>query len=192
MTPIERVTERGISTSARDYDIDIIVYATGFDALTGSFDAIDIRGVDGASLREKWKDGPSTYLGMFVHGFPNLLMPSGPQSASATTNFPRGIETGVNWCTALLEHMRASGYVRVDATAEAQRGWGEDIAKLYEAVLLRNGKGWFTGYNSNVPGHEAGKPRALIYNGGTPKYVARITDVAEKGYEGVVLSSARL
>ena len=109
-TPIERVTERGLRTSARDYDFDIIVYSTGFDAITGSFDAIDITGIGGAKLFDKWRDGPSTFLGMMVHGFPNLLMPTGPQSGSASTNFPRGIENGVGWCMNLLEHMWDRGY----------------------------------------------------------------------------------
>ena len=116
-TPIERVTETGLRTTARDYDFDIIVYSTGFDAITGAFDQIDISGVGGEKLFDKWRDGPSTFLGMLVHGFPNLLMPTGPQSGSASTNFPRGIETGVNWCTDLLEHMRDRGYTRAEATA---------------------------------------------------------------------------
>ena len=115
-TPIERITETGLRTSARDYDFDIIVYSTGFDAITGAYDQIDISGIGGEKLSEKWKDGPSTFLGMLVHGFPNLLMPTGPQSGSASTNFPRGIETGVNWCTALLEHMWDRGFTRADPT----------------------------------------------------------------------------
>ncbi|MFX9604580.1 cyclohexanone monooxygenase, partial [Acinetobacter baumannii] len=94
-------TETGLRTTARDYEFDIIVYATGFDAITGAYDLIDIRGIGGERLADKWKQAPSTFLGMLVHGFPNLLMPTGPQSASASTNFPRGIENGVNWCTNL-------------------------------------------------------------------------------------------
>ena len=115
-TPIERITEKGLRTSARDYEFDIIVYATGFDAITGAYDQIDIRGIGGAKLFDKWKDGPSTFLGMLTHGFPNLLMPTGPQGASATTNFPRGIETGVNWCTELMRYMWARGATRADVT----------------------------------------------------------------------------
>jgi cation diffusion facilitator CzcD-associated flavoprotein CzcO len=188
-TPIERITEAGLRTSARDYEFDIIVYSTGFDAITGAYDQIDIRGVGGEKLSEKWKDGPSTFLGMLVHGFPNLLMPTGPQSGSASTNFPRGIETGVNWCTALLEHMWARGYTRADATRAAQERWTGYVAKMYAVMLLRNAKGWFTGYNSNVPGHEAGKVRHVVFNGGTPKYVAAINDVTAKGYEGIVFTA---
>ncbi|UGY04855.1 flavin-containing monooxygenase [Bradyrhizobium quebecense] len=104
-TPLVRITETGLRTSARDYEFDIIVYATGFDAITGAYDLIDITGIGGEKLADKWKQAPSTFLGMLVHGFPNLLMPTGPQSASASTNFPRGIENGVNWCTNLLQYM---------------------------------------------------------------------------------------
>ena len=188
-TPIERITDTGLRTSARDYDFDIIVYSTGFDAITGAYDQIDIRGIGGEKLSEQWKDGPSTFLGMLVHGFPNLLMPTGPQSGSASTNFPRGIETGVNWCTALLEHMWDRGLTRADPTLAAQQRWTGYVAKMYAIMLLRNAKGWFTGYNSNVPGHEAGKVRHVVFNGGTPKYVAAINDVVAKGYEGIVLTA---
>jgi cation diffusion facilitator CzcD-associated flavoprotein CzcO len=188
-TPIERITETGIRTTARDYDFDIIVYATGFDAITGAYDRIDIRGIGGAALFEKWKDAPSTFLGMLVRGFPNLLMPTGPQSASATTNFPRGIENGVNWCMGLLQYMWERGYTRAEASYEAEQRWTAHVAKMYEIMLMRKAKGWFTGYNSNVPGHEEGKIRYFVYNGGTPKYVAIITDIAAKGYEGIELST---
>ncbi|HZD26439.1 MAG TPA: NAD(P)/FAD-dependent oxidoreductase [Alphaproteobacteria bacterium] len=188
-TPIERITENGIQTSEREYEFDIIVYATGFDAITGSFDRIDIRGVGGEALRDKWKDGPTTYLGMFIHGFPNLFMPSGPQSGSASTNFPRGIETGVNWCTDFLKYLWARGYTRAEATQEAEDRWTDHVIKMYSIMLMRKAKSWFTGYNSNVAGHEAGKIRYMVYNGGAPKYVSIIRDVAAKGYEGIDLST---
>jgi cation diffusion facilitator CzcD-associated flavoprotein CzcO len=188
-TPIVEVTETGLRTIERDYDFDIIVYATGFDAITGAFDQIDIQGVGGAKLRDKWSDGPSTFLGMLVHGFPNFLMPSGPQSGSASTNYPRGIETGVNWCTKLLEYMWEHGYSRAEPTLQAQEYWSDHVKKMYSAMLMRKAKSWFTGYNSNVPGHEHGKIRYFVYNGGTPKYVGQINEVAEHGYEGINFSS---
>jgi cation diffusion facilitator CzcD-associated flavoprotein CzcO len=188
-TPIERVTDKGIRTTARDYEFDIIVYATGFDAITGAYDQMDITGIGGEKLYDKWKDAPSTFLGMLTNGFPNLLMPTGPQSASATTNFPRGIENGVNWCTDLLQHMWDRGLTRADPTREAEERWTAHVTKMYEIMLMRKAKGWFTGYNSNVPGHEEGRPRYFVYNGGTPKYVGIINDVAAKGYEGIVLSA---
>lgn len=184
-TPLVRVTETGLRTTARDYAFDIIVYATGFDAITGAYDLIDIEGPDGAKLADQWKQAPSTFLGMMVHGFPNLLMPTGPQSASASTNFPRGIENGVNWCTHLLQHMWTRGLTRADATSEAQARWTAHVAKMYEIMLMRKAKGWFTGYNSNVTGHEEGTVRYFVYNGGTPKFLKIINGVAAEGYREI-------
>jgi len=186
--PIERITKKGLRTADQEYEFDIIVYATGFDAITGSFDAIDIQGINGEKLDTKWKDGPSTFLGMFTQGFPNMLMPTGPQSGSASTNYPRGIETGVNWCTDLLEYMWKHDYARADATPEAEDRWTGHVTKMYSKMLMRKAKGWFTGYNSNVDGHEHGKTRYFVYNGGTPKYIATINEVAESGYTGLHLT----
>ncbi len=190
-TPLERVTEKGLKTTgkegAHEYDFDVIVYATGFDAITGAFDHIDIRGTGGQTLRDKWRDSCSTFLGMMVHGFPNMLMPAGPQSGSASTNYPRGIETGVNWCTDFIERIRADGKTRFEATAEAEARWTQHVVGMYSVMLMRKAKGWFTGYNSNVAGHEEGKVRYFVYNGGAPKYIERINQVAANGYEGVQL-----
>ncbi|HKA05483.1 MAG TPA: NAD(P)/FAD-dependent oxidoreductase, partial [Acidimicrobiales bacterium] len=187
-TPIKCVTPKGIRTTEREYEFDVIVYATGFDAVTGAYDRIDIRGVGGQSLRDKWRDGPITYFGMQVAGFPNMLMPTGPQSASASTNFPRAIELGVDWGTDLLQYMWKHGYKREEATPEAEAEWSAHVAELYRIMLMRKAQGWFTGYNSNVDGHEKGTIRYLVYNGGTPRFRARVTEVAEAGYPGLVLS----
>ena len=190
-TPLVRITETGLRTTARDYEFDIIVYATGFDAITGAYDLIDISGIGGEKLADKWKQAPSTFLGMLVHGFPNLLMPTGPQSASASTNFPRGIENGVNWCTQLLQYMWDRGLTRADATLEAQQRWTAHVAKMYEIMLMRKAKGWFTGYNSNVPGHEEGTVRYFVYNGGTPKFLGIINGVAAGGYQEIAFGAGR-
>jgi len=187
-TPIVCVTEKGLRTSERDYEFDVIVYATGFDAITGAFDHIDIRGIGGQTLRQKWHDSPSTFLGIMVNGFPNLLMPSGPQSGSASTNFPRGIETGVNWCTDLIDYAKGRQFVRAEATPEAERRWTDQVVKMYSVMLMRKAKSWFTGYNSNVPGHEEGKIRYFVYNGGAPKWTAALRDVAESGYQGIAFT----
>ncbi len=187
-TPIDRITKDGLKTSEESFSFDVIVYATGFDAITGSFDRVDIQGLKGARLRDKWFEGPSTYLGMMVNGFPNFLMPSGPQSGSASTNYPRGIENGVDWCTAFLEHVKAMEYTRVEATEAAEERWTDHVTKMYSTMLMRKAKGWFTGYNSNVEGHEEGRTRYFVYNGGTPKYVKTIREVADNNYEGVTLT----
>jgi cation diffusion facilitator CzcD-associated flavoprotein CzcO len=189
-TPIEEITPAGIRTSTGEYELDIIVFATGFDAITGAYDRIDIRGVDGAVLRDKWRDGPKTYLGMLVHGFPNMVMVAGPQSASASTNYPRGIESGVDWVTGLLECARANAWTRLEATAAAEEGWTEHVKQMYSRVLMRKAKSWFTGYNSNVEGHGEGTTRYFVYNGSAPKYVSTITDVANRGYEGIEFAAA--
>ncbi len=187
-TPIERITRHGIRTSEQAYEFDVIVYATGFDAVTGAYDRIDIRGVGGQSLREKWADEPETFLGLTVSGFPNMFMPTGPQSGSASTNFPRGIELGVDWVTELLQFLWKHDHSRVESTAEAESAWSAYVAKLYEIMLLRNAQGWFTGYNSNVEGHEKGTRRHLVFNAGTPKYRQKITEVVEAGYRGLTFS----
>jgi hypothetical protein len=114
-------------------------------------------------------------------------MPSGPQSGSASTNYPRGIETGVDWCTDFLEHVWAKGYTRFEATEAVEKRWTDHVTGMYAMMLMRKAKSWFTGYNSNVPGHEQGTIRYLVYNGGSPKYVGIINAVAAKDYEGVTL-----
>ena len=192
-TPLKEVTETGLRTTtkdgSRDYEFDIIVYATGFDAITGAFDHIDIRGTDGQTLRDKWRDSCSSYLGMMVHGFPNFLMPAGPQSGSASTNYPRGIETGVNWATDFLQHVCKQGITRFEPRAAAERRWTDHVVSMYSMMLMRKAKGWFTGYNSNVAGHEEGKVRYFVYNGGTPKYVGIINKAAASGYDDVVFDA---
>ena len=185
-TPIKRVTATGIETTAQHHDLDLIVYATGFDAITGAFDRISVTGTGGSSLRDKWRDGPSTYLGLLTHGFPNLLMLAGPQSVSGSTNYPRAIEDGVNWATTFLEHVRGRGATRFEVRPEAERAWGEQVVRAHERLLLRNSKGWFTGYNSNVAGHEAGRNRYPAYYGGGPKYRALLAAAAD-GYTQIVV-----
>ncbi|TPW06639.1 MAG: phenylacetone monooxygenase [Alphaproteobacteria bacterium] len=184
-TPITRVTLDGIETSEDHFDLDLIVYATGFDAVTGGFDQIDIHGTDGVRLGDKWRDGPSTYLGVMTHGFPNLLMIAGPQSVSGSSNFPRAIETGVDWVTRLLTQALDRKLTRLEARETAERGWCDTVRRTQHRMLLQNGKGWFTGYNSNVAGHEAGKPRYVAYWGGGPKYAAQLRDAEASGYSEI-------
>ena len=184
-TPIETVTAKGIRTSEKEYEFDLIVYATGFDAITGAYDRIDFQGVGGQKLRDKWNDGPVTFLGMQISGFPNFITVAGPQSGSASTNFPRGIEIGVDWVTEMLQYMWKHGYTRVEATPAAEERWTNHVAKMYSTMLMRKAKGWFTGYNSNVDGHEHGRVRYFVYNGGAPKFLATIKQVAEENYKGM-------
>lgn len=187
-SPIQRVTPSGVETADSSHDLDVLVYATGFDAITGGYDRIDIRGTDGQALADKWRDGPSTYLGVLTSGFPNMLMVAGPQSVSGSTNFPRAIETGVDWVTELLQGAMADGNRRIEAEPDAEAEWLVEVERAYERLLLRNSKGWFTGYNSNVDGHTEGIVRHQAYFGGAPQYAEKVREVATAGYPGVSLS----
>lgn len=181
-TPIERITPGGIQTTTTHYDLDLIVYATGFDAITGAWDKLHVEGANGETLGEKWRDEPSTYLGVLTHGFPNLMMVAGPQSVSGSTNYPRAIEAVVDWVTDLLLHARQNGITRLDAQAEAEREWREEVVRAHERLLSRRSKGWFTGYNENIAGREPGNVRYHAYFGGAPKYRAMIEQEASEGY----------
>ena len=182
-TPIVRITPTGLETTDRAFEFDVIVYSTGFDAFTGAYDRIDIQGADGRRLRDKWADGPVTYLGLLVSGFPNMVMLAGPQGAA--TNFPRGAELAVDWATSFLEYLRQHRYRRFDVDEAAEAEWFEHVKEMYEGLLLRKAKSWITGYNSNLDGHEFGKTRYNIYNGGGPKYAKRLREMVANDYAGV-------
>ncbi|MEM8923082.1 MAG: NAD(P)/FAD-dependent oxidoreductase [Actinomycetota bacterium] len=185
--PIERFTATGIQTTDAHHELDLIVYATGFDAITGAYDRVDIRGVDGVALADRWRDGPSTYLGVLANGFPNLLMVAGPQSVSGSTNFPRAIEKGVDWVTGLLDHALSAGHTRIEAEADAEAEWVEEVVRAHERLLLNRSKGWFTGYNSNVAGRQEGTVRYQAYFGGSPRYATKVEAIADDGYRGIEL-----
>jgi len=185
-TPIERITETGIKTSDAAYEFDMIVYATGFDAITGAFDRIDFRGTGGQRLKDKWSDGPKTYLGLQSAGFPNMLTIVGPHNASTRCNIPRCIEQNVDWVTDLLGHMQAKGLTRCEATTEAEVEWTRHIDELASGLLYTQIDSWATGINSNIEGRNV--RRILQYQGGAPAYRARCDEVAAGGYTGMVLS----
>ena len=181
-TPIQQVNETGIRTSDRQYDFDIIIYATGFDAITGAFDRMDIRGIGGRRLREKWAEGPRTYLGLQVEGFPNLFTLVGPHNAATFCNIPRCIEQNVEWVTALLRYMRERGHVRVEATADAERDWTQHVHDTGRRMLFTQVDSWMMGINSNLPGKQ--KRTFIVYAGGAPKYREKCDEVTAGGYAG--------
>ena len=184
-TPIERITPAGIQTTAARYDLDLIIYATGFDAVTGAYDRMDIRGVHGKLLADKWQDGPSTYFGTMSHDYPNLFMIGGPQSGSGGSNFPRAIEVSIDVATDILQHAFAEGFTRLEAEEEAEKDWVEQVKGSYEKLLLRKGKGWFLGYNSNIKGHETAKNRFPSYWGGGARYAKLIREAMGDDYRGI-------
>ena len=183
--PIERITPRGIRTRDAEYSLDIIVFATGFDGMTGSLLRMDIRGRDGASLAKEWAVGPRNYLGLQVAGFPNLFTVTGPGSPSVLCNMPVAIEQHVEWITDCIAHMRKHGLKRIEPSSEAVDSWVAEVNAAAEATLLPQAKhSWYLG--ANVPG----KPRVFMpYAGGMAHYRKICADVAAKNYEGFVLSA---
>ena len=183
-TPIERITPKGIRTSEKEFEFDIIIYATGFDAITGSFDKIDLRGAGGVKLKDVWKRGPETYLGLMVHGFPNMMMVMGPHTALG--NIPRSIEYGVDWVTGLIRFARDKGLTRLEATAEGVKEWTDHVKALGEGMLSNEVDSWMTGINRNVEGKDV---RIVArYSGSAPDYRARCDKVAANGYDELTLA----
>jgi len=183
-TPIERITPTGIKTTDAEYEFDIIIYATGFDAITGSFDRIDIRGVDGASLKEKWKDGPQTFLGILVDGFPNMLMVMGPHAGLG--NFPRAAEYSADWATELIRFACGRGLTRIEANAAGATAWTDHVIASSEGLLFTEVDSWMTGINRNVEGKQV--RRIMRYSGGHPKFRERCEAVAAAGYRELSLA----
>ncbi|NMH99529.1 flavin-containing monooxygenase [Pseudonocardia acidicola] len=183
-SPIEEVTSTGLRTSSAEYELDVIVFATGFDALTGPLLNIDIRGVGGTALREKWSEGPRTYLGLHAAGFPNMFTITGPGSPSVLTNMPTSIEQHVDWIADCIEYLGSHGFDRIEATVEAEDAWVEHVNEAADRTLLPlAGSSWYLG--ANVPG----KPRVFMpYAGGFATYARRCDEVAGNGYEGFVLT----
>lgn len=189
--PIERVTPSGIRTCGsagiREHPIDIIVFATGFDAMTGTLFKIDLRGRGGKVLRDAWRAGPETYLGLQAAGFPNLFMTTGPGSPSVLTNMPVAIEQHVEWIADCIAHMRNNGIRTIEPSDEAVRSWGAHVEECARATLLYDAKhSWYFG--SNVEG----KPQVFMpYAGGLHRYREHCAQIAAKGYEGFIMDDGR-
>jgi len=181
--PIERVTRNGIKTAAGEHDLDVLVLATGFDAVTGGLTSIDIRGTQGETLKEKWAKGVRAHLGMAVAGFPNLLFVYGPQSPNAFCNGPTCAELQGDFVVACIEHMRRNNLRRIEATQEAEEAWRDHVAELVGATLFPRAQSWYMG--ANIPGK---KREMLVYPGGLPVYLQKCKESADAGYAGFVLS----
>ena len=178
-TPIERITRDGIQTSNRDFPFDLIVFATGFDAITGPLFALNLRGTDGRLLQDHWREGPQSYLGLMIAGFPNLFTVNGPSSPSVLTNMFQAIEHHVEWITDCIDHMEKHRLVRVEADVEAQVAWAHEVASMAEKTLYTRADSWYMG--ANVPG----KPRVfLMFIGGLDRYVERCEAIVREGYKG--------
>jgi len=182
---IEEITEEGIRAGGKEYEFDIIVFATGFDALTGPLRALNLKGRDGRTLDEAWAGGPHTYLGLSIAGFPNLFTITGPQSPSVLSNVPVSIEQHVEWITDCIDNMRKTGKAIIEATQQAQDEWVARVNQIVNMTLMPRAKSWYMGANI------ADKPRAfLAYLDplGVGGYRKRCDQVASKGYAGFTLA----
>ena len=183
--PIEEITRTGLRSGGRDYALDTIVFAIGFDAMTGPLLRIDIRGRDGQALKEKWADGPRTYLGLAIAGFPNLFTVTGPTSPSVLTSMIPTIEQHVDWIADCIANARACERPLIEATRQAEDGWMAHHEEVAARTLFPSCNSWYVG--ANVPG----KPRTVTpYTGGFSAYVEQCDAVVAKSYEGFSLSAA--
>ena len=183
-SPIEAITERGIRTQDGEYELDIIVFATGYDGMTGSFNRIDIRGRGGVALKEKWAEGPRAYLGLSPAAFPNMFMITGPGSPSVLSNMPPTIEQHVEWISDFLAYMAEHDVEIAEAEAAAETEWVDHVNDVASKTLYMLADSWYLG--ANVPG----KPRVFMpYAGGLDVYSQKCDEIAEAGYEGYVLQS---
>jgi len=182
-SPIEAITSAGIRTRDTEYELDAIVFATGFDAMTGSLFRLGIRGKGGIALENEWAGGPHTYLGVATVGFPNLFIITGPGSPSVLSNMPVSIEQHVEWIADCIAYLRKHNLDTIEATEEAQRVWVAQVNEIANATLFPQADSWYMG--ANVPG----KPRVFIpYAGGVGTYRTLCAEIAEKGYEGFITS----
>ncbi len=182
-TPIELITGHGIRTTTDEYELDAIVLAIGFDAMTGPLLSMGIVGRNGLTLNEKWADGPHTYLGITTHGFPNLFFITGPQSPGVLYNMPLAIEDHVEFATDAIQYLRDHDLDVIEPTLEAETQWGVLVDSIAQQTLLPGTESWYTG--ANIPG----KPRVcMIYLGGAPSYRKICADVESNGYNGYALS----
>ena len=181
-TPIEKVTTDGIQCSDQEHPFDLIVYATGFDAVMGPYKSIKFTGSDGRILAEKWETGPSTYLGLATAGFPNMFTLVGPHNASTFCNMPRCIEQNVEWVSTFLEQLFSSEITRVEVDIDAEDEWTEHVQDVVKATLFPEADSWFMG--ANIPGK---KRQMYLYAGGSPLYREKCDTVAINNYEGYTL-----
>jgi cation diffusion facilitator CzcD-associated flavoprotein CzcO len=182
--PIERISPAGICTTEAEYPVDIIVFATGFDAMTGPMLRMDIRGRGGISLKDVWQAGPRNYLGLQVAGFPNLFTITGPGSPSVLCNMPVAIEQHADWITECIKHMREKGLERIEARPESMDQWVAEVNEVALKTVLPMAKhSWYLG--ANIPG----KPRVFMpYAGGMVRYREICAEVVKQGYKGFALA----
>lgn len=185
-SPIEEITPRGLRTQDAEYGLDVLVFATGFDAMTGPLFNIDIRGENGQVLKEKWSAGPRTYLGLMSAGFPNLFTITGPGSPSVLSNMPVSIEQHVEWISDCIEYMQEHNFARIEPVLEAEDAWVIHVNEVANLTLYPLANSWYLG--ANIPG----KPRIFMpYVGGVGNYRVKCQEIADKAYEGFTFGAEK-
>jgi cyclohexanone monooxygenase len=184
-SPLVTITQAGVKTTAEEFAVDAIVFAIGFDAMTGALSKIDIRGRDGLSLKDAWAEGPKSYLGLMVAGFPNFFTITGPGSPSVLSNMIVSIEQHVDWLSDLFGQMALANLALIEPTPDAQSGWVDHVNEIANHTLYPYANSWYLG--ANVPG----KPRVFMpYIGGVGAYRELCTAIAANGYMGFKLRPA--
>ncbi|KIJ37503.1 hypothetical protein M422DRAFT_177825, partial [Sphaerobolus stellatus SS14] len=182
--PIVEITENAVRTSdGVEHEVDVIVLATGFDAITGSLTQINIKGTDGRLIGEKWAPRLQTYLGMTVVNYPNIFIVYGPQAPTAFCNGPVCTEIQSEWIVNCITYLRDNNITHIEPSREAEEEWSNNVDKIFSGQLFSEAKSWYTG--ANIPGK---KVQSLNFTGGIPAYLERISTVAKKGYEGFILA----
>ena len=181
--PIEEISPFGLRTAREEFELDSIIFATGFDAMTGAILEMDIRTSDGLDMKDKWKDGPKTYLGIMVAGFPNMFVITGPGSPGVKSQMILSIEQHTDWITDCIANMLVNGATRAEAELEAEAKWIEHVNEVANSTLYPQANSWYVG--ANIPG----KPRIFMpYVGGVEAYKKICDEVVAKGYEGIQLA----
>lgn len=184
-SPITKITPKGVLLeTGEEVELDTLIYATGFDAVTGPISAVDFRGVDGVKITDTWSSGPRTFLGFLCHGFPNMMMVMGPHQMFG--NIPRSIEYAVNWIGTFIEYCDKNNITRVEARQEKVEDWTNHVFDCAKGLLANEVDSWMTGVNKNVKG----KQHRIIarYQGPGPGFRKRILDVADRDYEDIDMS----
>ncbi|KQX19944.1 cyclohexanone monooxygenase [Variovorax sp. Root434] len=184
--PIVEITERGVKTQAGEVELDVLIFATGYDGLTGALLAFDIVGRDGRTMNEKWKDGARSHLGLMMEGFPNLFMTTGPNGPAALANIIRISEHDVDWIAAAMTHMEENGLSTIEPTAQAEQAWMDLVYALSQRTLLTKAKTWYVGANVKD------KPQGLtLFTGGFLKYREHCAAAVQGGYRDFVFERAQ-
>ncbi|CAN5690271.1 NAD(P)/FAD-dependent oxidoreductase [soil metagenome] len=180
--PIQRITAAGVQTAMREYELDVLIYATGFDAVTGALDRMEIVGKGGQTLKQAWADGPLTYLGLQIQGFPNFFTLVAAHNGASFCNIALCSQMQVEWVDKMFHHIRDQDVTYVEPTGEAVETWTAEVYRILSKTIFGDTDSWFLGVNTNVAGKQERRP--LVYAGGAVKYQETCDEIERMGYKG--------